>query len=73
MDNHLSDRTLWLGFGFLAILAARGFRYAIKDTIRLTELDPNQSRKNKIDNELHPENCMKFCSLSEYTRKLMQI
>nr|POF19944.1 hypothetical protein CFP56_52193 [Quercus suber]POF19946.1 hypothetical protein CFP56_52195 [Quercus suber] len=44
MPYHLNDRWLWLGFGIFAALAAHGIRFAIKDIVRLTRIDPVQLR-----------------------------
>ena len=58
MPPKIDDRWLWLGFGIFIFFAAKGIRYAINDTVRLTRLDPLQHEPKKKQKEHRPEDGM---------------
>ena len=41
MAPRIDDRWMWLGVTVFFILAAKGLRYAIRDTIELTRVHPS--------------------------------
>lgn len=57
MPPRIDDRWVWLGFGVFLFFAARNIRYAIKDTIRLTEIDPAQFEDDIVTSRKQPEDC----------------
>ena len=56
MSHQINDRWLWLGVGIGLIFAVKGIRYAIQDTLRLTQVQP---LGEDHDEELNrrPEDC----------------
>ena len=51
MSPRIDDRWLWFGFGVFFLLAAKGVRYAIEDTIRLTKLERYDDETNDAQRE----------------------
>ena len=56
MASRLDDRYLWLGFGIFFVAAAYGIRYAIRDIVDLTRIDPIEPLKSDV-HEGQPEDC----------------
>jgi len=56
MSHRIDDRWLWLGAGVALILAFQGISYAIKDTVRLTQVKPiGKDRDEELQRQ--PEDC----------------
>ncbi|KAF1353637.1 hypothetical protein BDV97DRAFT_419676 [Delphinella strobiligena] len=58
----LDDRWLWLGFGALFYVAAKGIAYGLRDTLQLTEFD-RPTDNAKPDHESHAEDSIGLDSL----------
>ena len=57
MAPRVDDRWVWLGFGVFLFFAARQLRQGIRETVRLTEIDPAQYEDLEDKDEKSPENC----------------
>ena len=59
MAPRIDDRWVWLGFTILISFAAINIRHCIRETVRLTELDPIQpeGEEQKHRKEEQPEDC----------------
>jgi hypothetical protein len=68
MSHPISDRWLWLGVGVGLILAVKGIRYAIKDTLRLTQVQP-LGKDHDEELSRQPEDCT---SANHSTCKLLR-
>ncbi|KXT10685.1 hypothetical protein AC579_4773 [Pseudocercospora musae] len=62
MAHRIDDKWLWFAFGLFAFFAAKGVRYAVKDIVRLTELDADQYPDQKEDAR-HPEDSISLETL----------
>ena len=57
MAPRIDDRWVWLGFGVFLFFAARQLRRGIRETVRLTEIDPAQYEDLENKDEKTPEDC----------------
>lgn len=56
MSHQIDDRWLWLGVGFGLIVAFKGIKYAIEDTVRLTQVKPLGKDQDE-ELQRQPEDC----------------
>lgn len=56
MAHRIDDHWVWLGASIALVAIAHGVRYAIQDTIRLTEVEPIRPSGND-EQEQQPEDC----------------
>jgi hypothetical protein len=56
MSHRIDDRLLWLGVGIGLIVAFKGIKYAIEDTIRLTQVKPLGKDQDE-ELQRQPEDC----------------
>lgn len=57
MAPQIDDRWLWLGLGVAAFFTVKGIQHALKDIVRLTEIDPYQYEPKKTKGD-YPEDGM---------------
>ena len=57
MPSRIDDRWVWLGFTIFLSLAAINVRHCIRETVRLTEIDPVQLEDEEVKDEELPEDC----------------
>lgn len=55
MPPRIDDKWLWLGFAAFFYVAAKGLRYAIRDTIELTRVPPSHYEIKTADANEQPE------------------
>ena len=56
MSHRIDDRYLWLGAGIGLIVAFKGIKYAIEDTVRLTQVKPLGKDQDE-ELQRQPEDC----------------
>lgn len=56
MSQRMDDRYLWLGVGIGLIVAFKGIKYAIEDTVRLTQVKPLGKDQDE-ELQRQPEDC----------------
>ena len=57
MSHRIDDRWLWLSVGLGLIIAFKGIKYAITDTVRLTQVKPLGKDQDE-ELQRQPEDCM---------------
>ncbi|KAK5131301.1 hypothetical protein LTR08_001140 [Meristemomyces frigidus] len=63
MPSRIDDRWVWLGFTIFLSIAAVNIRHCIHETVRLTEVDPNQLEDDEAQNEEQPEDSITLATL----------